>query len=170
MKNEFEVTKKLYHSWAGENRRKKSRRLIFAGWCIMIVLLAGMTAFFAVVQKDFLFGKFFLCFVLMIIYCIYRAFFHNYVLTEKQYQAHSKMLGGKNWTRTIEFKEEEIVTAEGNVTVKTPYSEISRMECDDTGIIRLYTKKNMVIRLYKDKFTVGNFEKFKVFINDKIGV
>ena len=54
------------------------------------------------------------------------------------------------------------------MTVRTPYSEIVGMR-EDGNKIWLDTKKKMVIRLYKDKFVGGDFEKFRKFISVKMG-
>lgn len=166
MKNEFQVTKELYMSWGKENMRKGSRVKFKILWSFTAVLLVV----FIVILNMSGDGRAYLYVyaVMMTIYCIYRAFFRDLVLTASQYRRNMKILDGENWIRTIEFKEDEIVSTDGNVTVRTPYSEIAGMR-DDGNKIWLDTKKKMVIRLYKDKFVGGDFEKFKKFISVKIG-
>ena len=166
MKNEFQVTKDLYMSWGRENMRKGSRLKFRILWCITAILLIC----FIVLLKMAGDGRMYLYAygVAMTVYCFYRAFFRDLVLTGSQYRRNVKIFGSENWVRTIEFKEEEIVCKDGSVTVRTPYSEIAGMR-DDGNKIWLDTKKKMVIRLYKDKFIGGDFEKFKKFISVKIG-
>ena len=67
----------------------------------------------------------------------------------------------------IAVGEDEIISTDGSVmTVRTPYSEIVGIR-DESNKIWIDTKKKMVIRLYKDKFVGGDFEKFRKFISVK---
>ncbi|MBQ3692861.1 MAG: hypothetical protein II931_06040 [Clostridia bacterium] len=167
MKNEFQVTKALYMSWGKENRSKGSRLKFRIFWCVMtavfICLIALMCIMGGVRKYMYVYAA------ALMFYCAYRAFFRDIVFTASQYRKNEKIFGGENWVRTIEFGEDEIISTDGSVmTVRTPYSEIVGMR-DDGNKIWLDTKKKMVIRLYKDKFVGGDFEKFRKFISVKMG-
>lgn len=166
MKNEFQVTKELYMSWGKENMWKGSRLRLKILWIFTSILLVAFIVLINL-SKD---GRMYMYLysVSMIIYCIYRAFFRDLVMTASQFRKNITIFGGEDWIRTIEFGEDEIISKDGSVTVRTPYSEITGMR-DDGNRIWLDTKKKMVIRLYKDKFIDGDFEKFKKFISVKIG-
>ena len=167
IKNEFQVTKELYMSWGKENMRKGSSVGFRIFWCVMtavsICLIALMCIWGGVRKYMYVYAA------ALTFYCAYRAFFRDMVLTRSQYRRNAKIFGGENWVRTIEFGEDEIISTDGSVmTVRTPYSEIVGIR-DESNKIWIDTKKKMVIRLYKDKFVGGDFEKFRKFISVKIG-
>ena len=153
-------------SWNRENMWKGVRLKFKILWTVTAFLLIAFIIFLRAIGD----GRLYLYAygVLMSLYCIYRGYFRDSALAAIQYKRNVNVHGSETWVRTIEFGEEDIIIRDGNVTVKTPYSEIAGMR--DTGSkIWLDTKKNMVIRLYKDKFVDGDFEKFKKFISVKIG-
>lgn len=166
MKNEFTVTKELYMSWNRENMWKGIRLKFKILWTVTALLLIAFIIFLNAIGD----GRLYLYAygVFMSLYCVYRGYFRDSALAAIQYKRNVNVHGSENWVRTVEFGEEDIISRDGNVTVKTPYSEIAGMR-DNGNKIWLDTKKNMVIRLYKDKFIDGDFEKFKKFISAKIG-
>ena len=166
MRNEFPVTKDLYMSWGKENMWKGSRLRFKILWIVTAILLLAFIVLLHIAGD----GRLYLYAygVSMMLYCIYRAFFRDIVLNSSQYKRSVKAFGDDSWIRIIEFGEDEIISKDGNVTVRTPYSEIVGMR-EDGNKIWLDTKKKMVIRLYKDKFVGGDFEKFRKFISVKMG-
>jgi len=166
VKNEFTVTKELYMSWNRENMWKGIRLKFKILWTVTALLLIVFIIFLHSIGD----GRLYLYVygVSMALYCIYRGYFRESVLTAMQYRRNINVFGSENWVRTIEFGEDDIISRDGNVTVRTPYSEIVGMR-DKGNNIWLDTKKKMVIRLYKDKFIGGDFEQFKKFISAKIG-
>lgn len=167
IKNEFQVTRELYMSWGKENMRKGSRVGFRIFWCVMTAVLICLIVLMCIlggVRKYM-----YVYAVALMLYCAYRAFFRDKALTDSQYRRNKKIFGGENWVRTIEFGEDEIISTDAAVmTVRTPYSEIVGIR-DEGNKIWIDTKKNMAIRLYKDKFIGGDFENFKKFISVKIG-
>lgn len=167
MKNEFVITKKLYMEWCRENMWKGNRLKMKIVW-IFTALLTVLFNVLVYISGD---GRMYLYAygVFVFLFCIYRAFFRDQVLSLAQFKRITSYLDSDEWVRTVEFGEDDIISTDGNVTVRTPYSEISGIR-DEGNNIWLDTKKKGVIRLYKDKFIGGDFEKFRKLISVKMGV
>ncbi len=160
MKNEFQITPHLYQTWLWENMRKPPKAYFLIFWAAFSLLIAvicitehmGFLSIFAV-------------------FCVYRAFFRDFLFSKRQYALLARNYGGENWTRTVSFEEHEIVTTEGGdtgaVTHRVPYGEITRIEERDNKVW-LFLQSKMVIRLYKDRFVDSTWEECSHFLETKM--
>ena len=84
MKNEFTVTKELYMSWNRENMWKGIRLKFKILWTVTAILLIAFNIFLHSVGD----GRLYLYVygVSMALYCIYRGYFRESVLTAMQYR------------------------------------------------------------------------------------
>lgn len=164
IRNEFIVTKALFTEWGKENERKGAR-LIFKIFCCVFAVVMIILAVLFFAKLGFVNG-YAMYFLLLAVFCVYRGVFRNRALTLAQYRKNSELFGGENWKRIVEFTDDEIVTVNGNITVKNNYSEITSVRRSGNKIW-LDTDKGMVIRLYADSFTQGSFEELERLIEDK---
>ena len=155
IKNEYEVTWKVYKSWLFENRMKSPRLTFTIIWIIFGLVSIGMY----VVSR-------FSLYLLMVLFCIYRAFFRDILVTMRQYGFMAKTYGQKDWLRTIVFEEEQIISQEGQVSVNYNYSDISEIKEKDNKVWLIFKNKT-VIRMYKDCFVDSDWEECRTFIERK---
>lgn len=124
-------------------------------WCVFAALVFA----YAVYVK-------FYAFLVFGIFALYRGLFRWKVITARQYSALAKQHGAENWTRKICFRENDIVTEDGNVTVTNQYSEIIGIE-ENENYVRLRLNNNTVIRLYSDCFVTGTWDECKKWLQEK---
>lgn len=149
MKNEYRVTWELYKKWVIENKLKGARLAITILWSI-----------YTIVALYYFFVWNFKFFLLIALFCVYRAVIRDFVVAKKQYNLLAKTYGGKNWLRTITISDEGIYVNEGNISVNCPKTDIAQVkEKDDKIWIVLHNKQ--VIRLYKSAFTEGSWTECK---------
>ena len=133
---EYVLDKQKYLSWGKENHARSAQRAFSVFWCIF----AALVFLYAVYFKFYVFLWFG-------IFALYRGLFRRKVITARQYSILSKQRGAENWTRKICFRENDIVTEDGNVTVTNQYSEIIGIE-ENENYVRLRLNNNTVIRLF----------------------
>lgn len=155
IRNEYEVTWKLFESWLWENKRKPLR----LGFTIMWVLLGLTATGMAVIFRSALF-------LVMTFLCLYRAFFRDILAAKKQYAAMEKSYGQRDWLRTITFDEDQATVLEGNISVKYQYSDIVGMK-EKGNKVWLLLRDEKVIRLYKDCFVDSDWEECRTLIERK---
>lgn len=168
--NEYQVTKQLYLKWFKEGQKKGVQLKITIMWlCIMAIILAGSILFAVMYVRE---GRsssdmlpWFALEAAMLIYCVYHLFFRRRIAASGMYDKMACQLG-HDWTKTIEFTDKTIHTVEGSFEVNYPYSEIQSVKNYGNEIL-IITDKNIIIRVYKDKFTQGDFPRFKRFIESK---
>lgn len=152
---EYVLDKQKYLSWGKENHARSAQRAFSVFWCIF----AALVFLYAVYFKFYVFLWFG-------IFALYRGLFRRKVITARQYSILSKQRGAENWTRKICFRENDIVTEDGNVTVTNQYSEIIGIE-ENENYVRLRLNNNTVIRLYSDCFVTGTWDECKKWIQEK---
>lgn len=156
MKNEYEVTEKLYMSWGIENMFKGIHLKFMIFWTVMAFLIFICCMIYG----------FEILFVFFIVYCLYRAFFHNIVLTKGQYKKLVQSLGKESWKRVVLFKDDCISVHDVNHTFDFSYLDITNIR-EKNNKIWLDTNKKTVIRLYKDAFVGGDYAEFLNLIKAK---
>lgn len=154
----FTVDKKRYLSWARENNAYPIRRALTICWCAIAAALLAC----ALYTRWYVLLWFFL-------FAVYRAFFRYRLLAVRQYSLLSRQYGTENWTRSISFEEGNIVTAEGSLSINTPYTDVTGIAEKD-GYIRLLLKNKNVIRLYSDCFTTGTWEECRDYITGSASI
>ncbi len=146
--NEYEVTEKRYIQWTYESRKEGKKLFFLIFWSVFTLVCLGMSA----LSHDYLF-------VIVALYCLYRAVIRDYVLAKTFYRKSLSDHGGK-WNRRITVSQDDIVIADGKVTVNYKSSDIIRSSQNDERI-RLHMKDNNSIRLYNDSFVEGNIEEYQ---------
>lgn len=156
MKNEYEVTQKLFLMWTTENMFSGVRLKCLIFWSILAVAMCILCIIFG----------WNVCFILMLAYCLYRGFLRSFVIAIGQYRNLAKLYGTENWVRTVAFGDENICVYDGNVSAEYSYDDITSIKEKDNKIW-LYTNKQSVIRLYKNAFKDCNYQQFINMIKSK---
>ena len=156
MKNEYEVTEKLFLSWGKESMLKGERLKFMIFWSVLAIL---MIVFCMIYSGNILFA-------FLAAYCLYRAFLRNFVMTKGQYRTLVKSHGTDKWIRTITFEDEFICVNDGNASVKYSYIDVVGVR-EKGNKIWLDTNKQAVIRLYKNTFVIGSYDECLNLIKEK---
>lgn len=165
IRNEYTVTKDLYMDWFRENQKKGIQLKITIMWLVILAILIIATVVYIVSPLSNGPSPWLLLEVAFFIYSVYHLFFRRKIQTSALYDKMASQLG-ENWTRTIEFYDDVIVVRDGKFEVQYPYSEITSVK-DEGRIVYIETETKVVIRLYKDKFSEGDFKLFRRFIESK---
>lgn len=165
IRNEYAVTKDLYMEWFKENQKKGIQLKITIMWLVILAILVIATIVYIVSPMSNGPSPWLLLEVAFFIYSVYHLFFRRKIETSALYDKMAAQLG-ENWTRTIEFYDDVIVVRDGKFEVQYPYSEITSVK-DEGRIVYIETETKVVIRLYKDKFSDGDFKLFRRFIESK---
>lgn len=147
IKNEYTVTWKLYRGWLFENKLKGVRLAFLLFWSFMAVVTL-IISFFTNIPAFFL---------LLSIYCVYRAVLWDYVAGKKQYSQLAKFCGGKNWTRTITLSDADICISEGPSVIHFKNTDVVRV-VEKGDKIWLIMNSNTVLRMYKSAFVEGSWD------------
>ena len=102
---------------------------------------------------------------ILLVFCLYRAFFRWIVITNTQYRNLCKNHKGADWERTIRFADKKIKVEDGIITVDYLFSDIENIK-EKGNKIWLYMNNKTVVRLYKDCFTQGNWEMCKAMLDE----
>ncbi len=157
IKNEYQLTKKLYRTWLVENMLKGPQLVMMIIWSVF-ALCMGVMAVVSYLQG--------FC-ILMMLFGLYRAFGRIFVIGSRQYKFWAERYGTEeDWTRTITFNEKEIELSEGCITVKYAYEDIVEIK-EKENRIWLNARNKTVIRMYRDAFVEGTWEECKQLIQEK---
>lgn len=150
IQNTYLVTWKRFREWGFENAFKGIRLVMTIMWSLFAVYLAFMV-------KEIAIAYFLLAF------CIYRAFFRWLVITRTQYKQLCMNHKGADWERKICLDERNIKVDDGLITVQYEFSDIDNIKEKGNKIWLIMNNKS-VVRMYKDCFTLGDWEKCKEMI------
>lgn len=156
MKNQFVVTEKLFQSWGKESRKKGFYLAFKIVWCTLAAMI-----FLVCILYGWTFFS-----VFMLLFCLYRAFLHYYVITRAQYRRLSRTYGTSDWTRTIDFSEDGILVNDGKILVQYTYQDIVGFR-ENGNKIWLDASNKTVIRLYKDCFVDTDYESWKNWMKER---
>ena len=78
----------------------------------------------------------------------------------------SKTFGVTEWTRVIEFGEDEIVLTEHNAITKLRYENIKKIKEKDNTVL-IFFNDNLDVRLYKDAFVNCTWDDCKAYLAGK---
>lgn len=167
IKNEFTVTKDMYLDWGEESRRKGVGGKFRIFWIVMAAMMFVVSVVVLFGEREYWYYGFY--FLALGVVCIIRITVRYKVMLSMQYKKFAKLFGGENWTRTVEFTDDEIITINGNITLKNKYDEIIKMRTAGNKIW-LDTDKGSVVRMYKDSFANGSFEELEKLLKAKSGI
>ena len=150
LKNQYEVTWKFYKEWLLEYKTKGRKLVFLIFWSIMalILLVASFWEGFSAI------------YFLVAVFCVYRAFFRDYISIRRQYNQLTKVHGSKSWMKTITISDTDIVISEGVTTVNCKTADVMRI-IEKGDKIQLIMNNKMVVRMYKSAFVEGSWEACK---------
>ena len=162
MKNQYKVNKDLIMSWAEERViHGTANKVLFALWCIVGALGIGIL----VAQftrggdvTDLYFAIF------MIVLSLYKLTISHRVVWMRRYKFLVRSYGVEEWIRTVEFTLDDIVVTDHTSVCKIRYKDIVKIK-EKGNFVLLLVHPNMAIRLYKDAFVEGDWEKCKLMID-----
>lgn len=165
MKNEYKITKELMQSWAKKYHiHGKRNKISFVLWCLVGVCGLYLLVVYALGladSRDIYFS------ILFLGLAVYRLFFMRFVAWSNRYKLMAKTYGVTEWVRTIEFLDDEIVLTDHTTTMKTAYTQITKIK-EKGNMVLIFCNNDTAIRLYKDAFVEGSWEECKKLINSKI--
>ncbi len=144
VQNTYQVTWKRFREWGFENAFKGARLGISIMWLLLAFFMAYMSKEISIAY-------------ILLVFCLYRAFFRWIVVTNTQYRNLCKNHKGADWERTIRFADKKIKVEDGIITVDYLFSDIENIK-EKGNKIWLYMNNKTVVRLYKDCFTLGTWE------------
>lgn len=150
--NEYQVTWKLYRSWAAENMAKGTQLVMMVIWCVIALLCLVL----AIAAESGFKSLFFV----LAAFGIYRAFFRILVIAKSQYRRLALSYGKENWTRRIAFEDDGITLSEGKASFHYDFSDIVNVR-EKGNRIWLDASDKTVLRLYKDAFVESGWEECK---------
>ncbi len=150
IRNEYQITKKLYRQWGFENAIKGTQLAFGVVWVLLAI---------SVLVLDILDGGYFLYHILFV-FCIYRAFFRWLVVTNAQYRVLAKRYRNENWVRSISFEKDKIRIKETTISIEYNYADIVQIKEKENKVWLIASNKT-VIRLYKDCFIESTWEDCK---------
>lgn len=159
MKNEYKITKQLVMSWAKEyHLQGKAMIVLFILYCLIGLCGLHLLILLTIFGGDWL-QWFFAVWISLL--SVYKLFFSRFVSWHSRYQTMAKTYGVTEWIRTTEFTDDEIILTENNASLlKFKYENIKRIK-EKGNVVFIYLNDNMMLRLYKDAFTEGDWEACK---------
>ena len=155
--NEYQVTWKLYRSWAVENMVKGARLVLMIMWCVfgLVCFTLGLVVW----------PELRLFYFVMTLFCLYHAFLRIIVVSRAQYRRLAQAYGMQNWVRRITFEEDGISLTECIFSLKYDYTDITEIREKGNKIWLLASNKT-VLRLYKDAFAESSWEECRSKIEE----
>ncbi|MDP4089119.1 MAG: YcxB family protein [Bacillota bacterium] len=156
--NRYMMTKERYMDWV-KNPIRKNYFVIF--WLVLMVFTTLMFII-SILSNDMLFSFFY---VLMAVFCIYRAVFRRKMLSSKYFKSLAVNQGAEEWERVIQFTD-NIAIKDGNTTVQYQWEQIDKLIENEKYLI-LTLKNKLGIRISKDGFTKGTPDTFIQYIKNQ---
>ena len=162
---EFDVSLEEYKYWArhplgasAARNRRLSLILRAAGIALSIFIIAlGATSAgtpYLIVGIAFL------------IFFLGRTLLSENIILQKQYETILKAQKDGVWTRSYTFGD-RVSVADGRSASEYEYGELHKLTEDERYFV-LWLSGDIVMRLPKDRFTLGANEDFRAFITDKL--
>ena len=157
MKNEYKVTKETVVSEAkGYHFRSISRVIFCVCWCIAGLYFGAMSVLFFA-AGNWLYGAFGF---LIVLFCAYKLFVFPVRYFSNKYKLLAAQYRTPEWTRTVEFSDEEIVYTDHKTSLKIKYTDIEKVK-EKGNTVLLILGGHMLMRIYKDAFVEGSWEECK---------
>ena len=154
MKNQYQITHQLVKAWAKEyHLHGKANILLFVLWFVVALMGLIGTVIGIAARLDFL--DIYIS-VLMLLIASYKLIFSRFVVWNNRYKMMVKTYGVPEWTRTIEFLEDEIVYTEHTTVIRYRYEQIERI-LKKGNVILLLCNNRSALRLYEDAFVEGSW-------------
>ena len=96
-----------------------------------------------------------------------RLIFYHLVYLKNMKKSSLNLHNGQTPESILQFTDNNIALKEGKVSMEFEYNQIKKIkEYKLTYILMIGKKQGLILK--KDSFTIGTFEEFKKFINEKI--
>lgn len=168
MKNEYKVNKKLMMSWAKKYYIQGTAGIIlFVLEIFLLVLGLALLALLIAFGGDFL--RWYCAFLFLFI-SVFKLFFARFIAMSRRHKVLSLLYGVSEWTRTIEFGEDEITITDHNSTSKVQYSLIKKIkDSKKKNEIEILSHSSIGgLKLYKDAFVEGSWEECRELLLSKM--
>ena len=128
--------------------------VLFIFWCV-IGVVGVLGAVFSIAVKAGAITVY--LYSLFVIIAIYKLFFARFVIWSRRYKFYVKTYGVTEWTRTVEFLDDEIVLCEHTTVNKALYSNVTKI-LEKGDCVTIVMSNNTVIRIYKSTFVEGSWQ------------
>ena len=165
MKNEYKISKDHMKSWAKEYHLHGTANIVlFILWCFFGVIgISGLILSISLRSGWFAIYMY----ALITFVAFFKLFLSRFLVWSRRYKLYSTTYGVTEWTRTIEFLEDEIVFTDHTSVSRLKYSNIEKVKEKD-NVVMIFMNHNMALRLYKDAFVEGSWEECKEKINSML--
>ncbi len=164
MKNEYKITKELVRSWAREYHLHGAANIfLFVLWCVIGVVGIGGIIFSIALGLDWMVIY---LYALMLVIAVFKLFIQRFITWSRRYKLYVTTYGATEWTRTVEFSDDEIVLTDHTSVSRVKYSNIQKIK-EKNNVVMIFMNNNMALRLYKDAFVEGSWEECKRVILEK---
>ena len=118
--NEYTVTKKLTDNWTRQARFMGINRILLIIWSVLACINFSATLLAIRLKMS----SSVIIYAAITLICIYKLFFERRIISRRQYAFYAKTYGTTDWTRRIEFSENDIMLSECSASLKIPYSSV----------------------------------------------
>ena len=158
MKNQYKITKEEMMSWAKEYHLQGAANIVlFILWCIVGVIGLAMLVLLSFIGGDFV--DWYLS-ILFLFLSVYKLFFSRFVFWSNKYKLLSRTYGVSEWTRSVEFTDDEITLYDHNSVSKFKYENIKKIK-EKNNVIMIFFNNNLALRFYKNTFVEGSWDDCK---------
>jgi len=156
--NRYMMNKNRFIEWAKHPIKKNILAII---WFVIMIFTIFMSIL-SIMNKDIIF---FIFYMLMSVFCIYRCFFRTKFLLSKQFKVIAINHGNDEWERVIQFGD-SIILIDGNTKTEYQWSQVREL-INDRDYLILVLGKGIGIRLAKNGFIKGTADAFLDFIKNE---
>ena len=164
IKNEYRIDRALIRSWAHEYHLHGKANII----SFILLLIIGLVSIPGLVLSIFLQQSWVnvYLFSCALVLSVYKLFFSRFVVWARRYRMMSGLYGVREWIRTTEFGEEDIVLTDHTSVTHLRYDRIEAIK-ERGNIVMIHFRDHLALRLYKDAFTVGSWQQCKQLLSEK---
>ena len=172
MKNEYKITKDLMMSWKkGFHTNGMASIILFIASCYFLIVCP---MYF--IEIYYIYGYYFVYIaeylMLMIFFALFTfTSFHRIFIApsssyKRLYRSYAEIYGVREWLRTTEFTDDEIVLYEHRNVYRYRYQSVGKI-IERGNLVTIFIKGGGGLHLYKDAFVNGSWEECKKFISEK---
>lgn len=164
--NEFNLTYEMYTEWAKHPIAPKAVKVRRKRTCLLSI--GVLCSVFITIEAILLCDFFVLTTGLVLLMLVLNQLFLLPIrVRKKQYELSLKTYYNDNQCVIKTVFSDQILIIQGNTTMKIACSEIQRMQ-EDGAYFYLITDRELVMRIRKDGFVVGNADEFRTFWNQML--
>lgn len=172
MKNEYKITKDIMKSWAkGFHTNGRANIILFIVSCYLLIACPLLfIEFYYLYGYHFIYVTEYLIYMLLLVLFTFTAFYRIFITPsssyKRLYRSYAEIYGVREWLRTTEFTDDEIVLADHRNIYRYRYKNVRKIKERDNLVI-IFLNNGGGLHLYKDAFVNGSWEECKKFITEK---